>query len=111
MACLGSPNLSEGKRYFFSCFYNISWLRHTDTYDGPNCRSLKAWAKQRKDRRALRLLGVDTQLQQRANSGFQEPDEISWAKWIEEDKQYLQDAEDKQMKETTTPGLDKKSRL
>ena len=40
----GSPNLSPDKRYFFSVYYNISWLKHTDTFTGPNCEQLKAWA-------------------------------------------------------------------
>jgi|EP01045_Picozoa_sp_COSAG04_P030566 hypothetical protein len=38
------PNLSPDKRYFFSVYYNISWLKHTDTFTGPNCEQLKAWA-------------------------------------------------------------------
>ena len=33
-----------------------------------------------------RLLGADLQLEQRVNSGFQEPDEDSWRRWIAEDE-------------------------
>ena len=40
----GTPNLSDDKRYFFSVYYNISWLKHTDTFDGPNCAQLKVGA-------------------------------------------------------------------
>ena len=107
----GTPNLSNEKRYFFSVYYNISWLRHTDTFDGPNCKQLKAWARSCAgtlcpclsvslplplplplsltaalvDHRALRLLGEDDQLQARANSGFQRPDEERWTQWASAD--------------------------
>ena len=33
-----------------------------------------------------RLLGFDLQLEQRVNSGFQEPDEDSWRRWIADDE-------------------------
>ena len=59
----GTPNRSPEKRYFFSVYYNISWLKHTDTYTGPNCEQLKGWARNNGDHRALRLLGVDDNLQ------------------------------------------------
>ena len=81
----GTPNLSEEKRYFFSVYYNISWLKHTDTFDGPNCAQLKAWARGHADHRALRLLGEDDHLQARANSGFQRPDEERWKQWANAD--------------------------
>ena len=47
----GSPNVSGRKRYFLSVYYNLTWLKHTDTFDGPNCRQLKAWARKRNDHR------------------------------------------------------------
>ena len=50
----GTANTSNAKRYFFSVYYNISWLKYTDTFDGPNCRQLIAWARERNDHRALR---------------------------------------------------------
>jgi hypothetical protein len=81
----GTPNLSDEKRYFFSVYYNISWLKHTDTFDGPNCAQLKAWARAHADHRALRLLGEDDHLQARANSGFQRPDEERWKQWATDD--------------------------
>ena len=90
----GTPNTSGKKRYFFSVYYNISWLKNTDTFDGPNCRQLIEWARGRNDHRALRLLGVDDHLQARANSGFQEPDEARWQKWSDEDRQELMEKDD-----------------
>ena len=85
----GSPNISGHKRYFFSVYYNISWLKQTDTFDGPNCRQLKAWARKRKDHRALRLLGEDDHLQARSNSGFVIEDQTRWQKWKAEDLEAL----------------------
>ena len=82
----GTPNTSGKKRYFFSVYYNISWLKYTDTFDGPNCRQLIAWARKRNDHRALRLLGQDDHLQARGNSGFQAPDESRWAEWSKADR-------------------------
>jgi len=85
----GTPNISGKKRYFFSIYYNISWLKHTDTFGGPNCLQLIEWARQRNDHRALRLLGADEQLQGRCNSGFQEPDEGRWQQWMAADQEAL----------------------
>ena len=85
----GTPNLSSRKRYLFSVYYNISWLKFTDDFTGPNCRDLIARARRRNDHRSLRLLGVDDHLVNRANSGFQESDEDRWLRWIEEDRRAL----------------------
>ena len=85
----GTPNVSGERRFFFSIFYNLSWLKHTDVFDGPNCSQLIDWARQRRDHRSLRLLGVDEHLQARANSGFQESDEVRWEKWLAEDREAL----------------------
>ena len=90
----GTPNTSGKRRFFFSVYYNISWLKHTDTYEGPNSRQLIDWARRRNDHRSLRLLGVDDHLQARGNSGFQEPDEERWQKWIAEDKEALIETEE-----------------
>ena len=89
----GTPNISGAKRYFFSVYYNISWLKYTDTFDGPNCRQLIAWARARNDHRALRLLGQDDHLQARGNSGFMEPDEDSWAQWAAADRDAIVEAD------------------
>lgn len=89
----GAPNTSGQKRFFFSVYYNLSWLKHTDTFGGPNCQSLIAWARQRRDHRALRLLGQDEQLQARGNSGFQVPDEQRWVEWSAADHEAMAAAE------------------
>jgi ectoine hydroxylase-related dioxygenase (phytanoyl-CoA dioxygenase family) len=90
----GTPNTSGKKRNFFSVYYNISWLKYTDTFDGPNCRQLIAWARSRQDHRALRLLGIDEHLQARGNSGFQEPDEQRWRQWSAADREALVEEEE-----------------
>jgi ectoine hydroxylase-related dioxygenase (phytanoyl-CoA dioxygenase family) len=90
----GTPNTSGKRRFFFSVFYNISWLKYTDTFDGPNCRQLIDWARARNDHRSLRLLGVEDHLQARGNSGFQEPDEERWQQWIAEDRAALKEVEE-----------------
>ncbi len=89
----GTPNTSGERRFFFSVYYNVSWLKYTDTFDGPNCRQLIQWARGRNDHRALRLLGVDDHLQARGNSGFQEADEDRWEKWKDEDRATLTESE------------------
>jgi len=87
----GTPNTSGAKRYFFSVYYNISWLKHTDTFEGPNCRQLIDWASSRNDHRSLRLLGRDAHLQARANSGFQVGDEERWAGWLQADREAVRE--------------------
>ncbi|GDX40793.1 hypothetical protein LBMAG21_10850 [Armatimonadota bacterium] len=82
----GTPNTSGKTRYFFSIFYNLTWLRHTDNHAGPNVLQIIENARQRNDHRTMRLFGVDEHLEVRANSGFQEPDEMVWAKWAEADR-------------------------
>ena len=53
----GTPNRSAERRFFFSVYYNITWLKQTDTFEGPNCQQLIRLARNRNDHRALRLLG------------------------------------------------------
>ena len=50
----GTPNMSGQKRYFQTVFYNCSWMKQTDTFDGPNCQLLKSLAERHNDHRALR---------------------------------------------------------
>jgi ectoine hydroxylase-related dioxygenase (phytanoyl-CoA dioxygenase family) len=50
----GTPNTSGQKRYFQTVFYNCSWMKQTDTFDGPNCQLLKRLAERHNDHRALR---------------------------------------------------------
>ena len=82
----GTPNRSGGIRCFLSVFYNLTWLKHTDTHQGPLTQRLVEEARARKDHRLMRLLGVDDQLQARCNSGFLDPDEERWAEWAAADR-------------------------
>jgi ectoine hydroxylase-related dioxygenase (phytanoyl-CoA dioxygenase family) len=85
----GTPNTSGQTRFFFSIFYNLTWLRHTDNHSGPNVQQILRQAKARNDYRTMRLFGVDEHLEERANSGFLEDDEARWAAWVEADKAAL----------------------
>lgn len=87
----GTPNTSGQTRYFFSVYYNLTWLKHTDNHNGPNIQRLIQEARERNDHRLLRLFGVDDHLQARANSGFVEPDEPRWAEWAAADKAAIKD--------------------
>lgn len=82
----GTPNTSGDTRYFFSVYYNKSWLKFTDNHSGPNVQRIIKEAKSRNDHRILRLFGMDEQLESRANSGFLVPDAERWAQWAAEDK-------------------------
>jgi ectoine hydroxylase-related dioxygenase (phytanoyl-CoA dioxygenase family) len=82
----GTPNTSGDTRYFFSVYYNKSWLKHTDNHGGPNVQRIIKEARIHNDHRILRLFGVDEQLDARANSGFLEPDDQLWAQWAAADK-------------------------
>ena len=88
----GTPNTSGNIRYFFSIFYNLSWLKHTDTHRGPRTQELIARARARNDHRQLRLLGEDLQLQPRCNSGFLTDDETRWAEWAAADRAAIEEA-------------------
>lgn len=85
----GTPNTSGQLRYFFSIYYNSSWLKHTDNHSGPLTQQLLAEARKRKDYRQMRLLGDDPQMPSRCNSGFLVPDQQRWQQWIESDLQAL----------------------
>jgi ectoine hydroxylase-related dioxygenase (phytanoyl-CoA dioxygenase family) len=85
----GTPNTSGRPRYFFSVYYNLSWLRTTDDHSGPNVTRIVQEARARGDHRTMRLFGVDDHLQQRGNSGFLRPDEERWAEWAAEDEAAL----------------------
>lgn len=85
----GTPNWSGRERYFFSIYYNRSWLRCRDNHAGPNVAKIIAQAREKNDRRLLRLFGVDELVFRRANSGFQVADEEMWDRWIEEDRALL----------------------
>lgn len=82
----GAPNTSGKIRYFFSVYYNLTWLKCTDNHHGPNVQQIVRQARARNDHRTLRLFGVDDQLEARANSGFMQPDEERWAEWTAADR-------------------------
>ena len=81
----GTCNVSDKLRYFFSIYYNHSWLKHTDSHSGPNSQRIIAEARERGDQRVMRLLGADDNLQARANWGFLATEESRWSGWIDED--------------------------
>ena len=85
----GTPNMSGKLRYFFSIYYNRSWLRHRDNHAGPNVSKIIQLAREKNDRRLMRLFGVDELVFRRANSGFQVADEEMWDRWIQEDRALL----------------------
>jgi len=82
----GTANHSDRMRYFFSIYYNKSWLKPTDNHNGPRTVAAIAEARRRNDQRMLRLLGCEENLQQRANYGFREPDEKFWREWAAADR-------------------------
>lgn len=82
----GTPNTSRQLRYFFSIYYNLTWLKHTDHHSGPRTQQLLAEAKAANNHQLMRLLGVDEQLQPRCNSGFLLPDEERWEEWAAADR-------------------------
>lgn len=86
----GTANYSEDHRYLFFLTMNHSWLKHRANYTGPVSESVKARARHTGNRRLLRLLGEDPLFVPRANSGFNEPDEEMWKKWIGEDAEFEQ---------------------
>ncbi|GGD82241.1 phytanoyl-CoA dioxygenase family protein [Paenibacillus nasutitermitis] len=82
----GTQNTSGKIRYFYSVYYNKTWLKHTDNHGGPNVQRIVSEARSRNDHRTMRLFGADEQLQARANSGFLDTDEEMWVKWAAADK-------------------------
>jgi len=81
----GTPNTSGKPRYFFSVYYNHLWLKTSDSFVGPSCKSLATKARMENDLRALRLLGVDDEFSARSNWGFLSKEESKWANWIDSD--------------------------
>ena len=82
----GTPNTSGQLRYFFSIYYNLTWLKHTDHHTGPHTQKLLAEAKAANNHQHKRLLGLDEQLQPRCNSGFLQADEERWEEWAAADR-------------------------
>ena len=88
----GTPNTSGKLRYFFSIYYNLTWLKHTDHHTGPHTQRLLEAAKAANNHQHMRLLGVDEQLQPRCNSGFLHSDEERWEEWATADREAVKDA-------------------
>lgn len=82
----GTPNISGQLRYFFSIYYNLTWLKHTDHHSGPHTQKLLEQAKAVNNHQLMRLLGLDEQLQPRCNSGFLSSDEERWDEWTAADR-------------------------
>lgn len=85
----GTPNSSGKPRYFISNYYNRIGTPTVDNHAGPNVQKIVAAARERNDRRLMRLFGVDDLIAARANAFFMAPDEEMWAKWIDEDRAVL----------------------
>lgn len=87
----GTPNTSGALRYFFSIYYNLTWLKHTDHHTGPQTQRLLESAKASNNHQHMRLLGVDEQLQPRCNSGFLQADEERWETWATADREAIKE--------------------
>ncbi len=88
----GTRNCSSIDRRFFGFNYTLSTLRQEDNFAGPNCSSLRTSAEKAHDRRLARLLGSDTMISPRQNSGFTKPHTEQWAEWTREDEEYADEA-------------------
>lgn len=82
-----APEVQE--RAFVSIFYNLSWLKQTVAFRGPEALRLLEFFRHRGDRRMLRLLGEDETLTERNDTGFLEQEEAQWGRWIKEDEDRL----------------------
>jgi hypothetical protein len=81
-------------RYFFSIYYNKSWLKYRDNHNGPAIHTILDAAREKNDRRLMRLFAAEDPLMfGRANSGFNSGDEIMWKKWVAEDRDALKVSE------------------
>ena len=94
----GTPNCSGHPRYFFSLYYNKSWLKYRDNHQGPGVQAIVQAARANEDRRLMRLFGEDPLLFPRGNYGYTYDDEQMWDEWIAEDRRAL--------KQPTPIGLD-----
>ena len=85
-----SPNISDHLRYFMSRFYNKSYLPHRDHHTSPNVKYIIEVARRRKDRRLMRLFGIDDFVFSRQVDAIV-PETKLWQMWIQEDKAAKQD--------------------
>ena len=79
-----SPNISGQPRYFMSRFYNKSYLPHRDQHTGPNVQQIIEAAQQQKDRRLMRLFGIDDLVLSR-QMDVTIPETKLWKMWVQED--------------------------
>ena len=77
------------KPNIFIITYRHSWLKFRANYKGTHSQEIMRQARERNDRRTLRLFGDDDLLFSRASSGFRRTDEERWTEWIAEDKELL----------------------
>lgn len=77
----GTLNTSGTIRYFISIYLSHIGLPHRDTFETPTIKKLVAGARQRNDRRVLRLFGID--------EGFHERQQASWKQMIDDDQRVL----------------------
>jgi hypothetical protein len=82
----GTHNVSGQPRWFVSVYYHVNWLPPRDNHHGPNVTQLRHIARQRGDRRLLRLLGEDDRRLAREHATGMEPEEQSWARWLEQER-------------------------
>ena len=85
----GSPNTSDQPRYFMSRFYTKCYLPRRDNHDGPNVQRILAEARERNDRRMMRLFGEDELAGRRCMQTGGQAEEVLWKRWIEEDRAVL----------------------
>jgi ectoine hydroxylase-related dioxygenase (phytanoyl-CoA dioxygenase family) len=77
----GTLNTSGAIRYFISAYFSHIGLPHRDTFETPTIEQIIADARQRNDRRTLRLFGI--------NEGFYQRQQAAWQQLIDEDKSVL----------------------
>ena len=81
-----SQNTSGKPRFFMSRFYTKCFLPTRDNHNGPNVQKIIADARERNDRRLMRLFGVDELAGTRSMATGSAPEEILWKRWIAEDR-------------------------
>ena len=79
----GSINTSGEIRYFISAYFQRFGLPHRDTFRHPLVEAIKDEARAKNDRRVLRLLGEDDELEKRERT--------AWAKMMAEDRAVLKE--------------------
>ena len=85
----GTTNVSASTRLFVGLTFNQTWMKQEDDFSGPECERLRAEATAKSDRRTQRLLGIDSRLHRRLNSGLTPWDDEHWAQWIREDDDFF----------------------